>query len=192
MPYSMCTSSWWRSIPIASANRATRSTSATSWVASTDPVVEVECAIGVRTALHVDPQKAIGAGRGIGEPVEVGKSRVGIDVETDLGWLDRDLWLQAGLGRGLQHQLVVLDRSGGFRHRLDVLAELGEDGADALGLERDRRFERRVEVLARHEPPHRTLDKAPLRHVLGEPRVLCAPQQQRPHPWAMILGSTRR
>src|SRR5207245_2584191 len=65
-------------------------------VARVDAVVQVERAVRVRAALHVDPQEALGFGGRIGQPAQVGEGRLGVDVEADLGGLDRDLRLEAG------------------------------------------------------------------------------------------------
>ena len=142
-------------------------------------LVEVDGALGVGAALHVDPQKALRIGGRARKPPQVRVGGFRVDVETQLGGLDRHLGLDPG-GRG-EDFLVVLHHAVGVGQVDDVLAQKGEERSDPPGLEFDRRLQRRLETLSRKEAPDRPAGEPPARNVRGEPRILRAPQQQPSH-----------
>ena len=142
-------------------------------------LVEVEGALGVRAALHVDPEKAPRVGGRSREPQQVGISRVGVDVEAELRRLDGNLGLHTG-GR-CEDLFVVLDDTVRVREVGDVFAQEREQRADAPGLEVRRRLQSGLKALAWKKPLDRAPRKAPARDVGRQPPIPGGPQEQRSH-----------
>ncbi len=154
---------------------------ADAWMPSVKPVVKLERPVGVGAPLHVDPQETLDAAGRLRKPVQIRKSGLRIDVQAELGRLDRDLGLDPGGRRRVEHRLVVLDHLSSLGQGLDVLTEPGEDDADLLGFEIHGGLQRSLEVFAWYEALRGATDEAPLRDVARQPGVAGGPQEQPSH-----------
>jgi hypothetical protein len=107
--------------------------------------------------------------------------QVRIEVEAELGQLHADLAVDAALVNALQRIEVVRGDRIGFGGVGQVLAEVGEDGADAVGGQPLRRFQRIGELLAGHESSNGASSEPQPRHDAAQPRIPGRPQQHCPH-----------
>src|SRR5207253_9310494 len=141
--------------------------------------VEIERPVRIGAAFHVDPEEAVGLAGRAGEALEVGIGGGGVDVKAELRRLDRDLSLDPAGGG--QDAFIVLDDVVGVFEFGDILAQQGEEGADALRPEVNGSLQGAVETLTRQEAPDRAAGKWPTGYVGGKPLVLCAPQEEPSH-----------
>ena len=117
--------------------------------------------------------------RARGERAQVAERQLAIDVESELGELDRRLAGQAGLLSNAIDALEVVPRHRfRFREVGDVFAQPREDGADAFGRHRPRGDEHVVERLARHELGHGAPHERRLGAVLAQPLAVGGFQEE--------------
>jgi hypothetical protein len=107
-------------------------------------------------ALHVDPDEVAALRRAVHQALKMAEAYFLVEIEPELCRLDRDLRAEpADVDLVQDVQVVLRDLLGFFRAR-EVLAELGEDRADALPFLLLRGGHRVLEPLARHEGRHRS------------------------------------
>ena len=138
---------------------------------------QVDGAVDVAGVLHVHEDRRVaflGAG---GERAQVVGGRGRVDVESEMGQLDRDLRAEAQLRDPVQHAQVVVHLGARFLQVLQVLADLREDRPDPVRLQRLRRLDRGIDRGPRHEAPHRRLREPVAREVLRQPFIAGRPQQ---------------
>ena len=112
---------------------------------------DLERRLGVRGALHVDTDEEPGRLGAFEDLAHVVDGRRGIDIEPELGELERHVPLDAGLDHGVE-QLDVLPRGGvGGFHGRDALPQQVEREQDMPLLEPLRRGDRLVDRFARDE-----------------------------------------
>ena len=155
-------------------------------------LVQVDRRLDIRRALHVEPEPGadlLGPG---GQRLQVGKAGGPVDVEPELGRLDRDLDGPRQGRAPVEHGLVVRGDLVGFVERGQVLAEAREQDALAGRRERGRCREAGIDVLAGHEPPDGAAHEAHLRQARLEP-ARCEPSRGRgcARPPAYLRGPPR-
>jgi hypothetical protein len=119
---------------------------------------QVERAIDIRRALHVDPHEAAALTGPLDQAQKILKTALRIEIQPQLRRLHRNLGVEAGLPDPVQRFEVMTGDVGGLVCARHVLAQLREHRADAKLPQADRRFERVFQALAGHEcrdrPPH--------------------------------------
>ena len=106
-------------------------------------------------ALHVDPHEVTALGGTVHQPLQVPVTEFFVEIEAELRRFDRDLRVDSGRVHFLEHVQVVFGHPFGFVDAGEVLAEVGQDRRDALGLLSARGKHGVFEALAGHEPRHR-------------------------------------
>ena len=112
---------------------------------------QVDRRIDVRRAFHVDPDEVVALGRAIDQPLQVVEAQFLVQIEAELRRFHRHLRPQPRGFHLVDHGQIVLSHLLRLVHAGEVLAELRQDGADALHLLLLRRRHRIVEPFARHE-----------------------------------------
>ena len=143
--------------------------------------VEVHRRVDIGRTLHVQPEPGPGVRGDTGEGVQVAEARLRIDVEAQLGRLDRELG-PACQGRGAVEQGAVVSGDLVRLRQLDqVLAEPCEDDALTAGRQARGRADGSLRILAGHEPADGTPREPEPRQVLAQPGVAGHPEQDRAH-----------
>ena len=121
-------------------------------VAREGPLEDAQGGIGNARPFHVDPHEWIGQRRGARQNLgQVARAHLFVDEQTERGQLERDVRPDcAALDRG-EHREIGVARVLRFFGAHDVFAEEIERSAQAFGIERGDRGERRVDALARDE-----------------------------------------
>ena len=139
---------------------------------------QLQRCVHVARLLHVDPQKRACGGRPCRQRQQVLEARPGIQVQAQVGELDRNLRGQLALPNFLEYPQIVVAYAGGLVAAHDLLAQLGQHAADAVASELRGRRERRVEVFSGHESSHRAAEEGALGQLPGEPGAAGRAQQQ--------------
>ncbi len=115
------------------------------------------------------------------EAREMGQRAVLVDVQPELGRLDRDLPGQATCLDRVEHGDVVVGHRVRLGEALEVLAELRVHRPDACGLQGCCGIERGLHRLAGHEPADGPAHEPHTRQVVPKPGVARGPQKQAAH-----------
>lgn len=152
---------------------------------------QVEGAVHVRAALHVDPHHAAERVGALDESQQVAVARLEPEVEAELGELDGDRRVEAVRLDPVHEIQVVPGYLPGLVEGGEVLAEMGQDGPRAVHLLLlARRRERLVQRLARHEPRDRSSNEGIAHGPLAKPRAPGAGEQDAAHDGhAGLLGT---
>ena len=132
-----------------------------------------------------------GQGGTLREAADVLERPLRVEVEPELGQLDRDLAVELAFAMSIEQPEVVVRDGIRLLAPRDVLAEPSEHRRDALGLERVGGCEGRGSVLAGHEPEHGPSGEPELRQPFAQPAVAGHPQEDRSHPGEDILRARR-
>jgi hypothetical protein len=110
------------------------------------------------------------------------EAEVRVDVQAELRRLDADLRGTLALPGPLEE--VVIVRRDGIRlgARGQVLAQMREEHADALGEQGISRGQALPDGLAGHEPSDRAAGEGQPRQVIAEPGVAGHPEEEAAHP----------
>ena len=142
---------------------------------------EIERALGVVRALHVEPDEAVEGGGPLQNGRHVGHAQLLRDVEAHLRELDRDVDLGAARGHAVEHAEVLIAR----RHRLglgaDALAQEVERGGDPSPAQLPGRLDPLLDRLARHEPGGESPGEAVPAHEVEHALPLGEPEQALSH-----------
>ncbi len=96
----------------------------------------------------------------------------GVEVEAEMGELDRDLGIELQLVDALQHPLIMGHDLVGLGPVGDVLAEVGEGSDDTVGSQALCCGEGGPQLLAGHEAAQGPSHEAEPRHSLRQPLIL--------------------
>ncbi len=132
---------------------------------------QIERRIDVRRALHVDPDEVVAGLRAIDEPLQMPKAELLVQIQPELRRLHRNLRAQAGGLNPVEHVEVVARDLLGLLDARQVLAEFGEEGADAPLLLRRGRRHGVLEPLAGHEGGHRPPDECRFCGAISQPGI---------------------
>ena len=139
---------------------------------------QIECAIDVGRALHVEPDEVV---RGFGvahQLLQLLTGESGVDVEPEVRRFDGHLRVQAAGADRVHHRHVVSGHGSGVLDLGHVLPEMREDGADPELFLRARGRQRIVEPLSRHERRHGAAHEGGFRGMVPKPRIGGRRQQQ--------------
>src|ERR1700737_2211635 len=143
--------------------------------------IDLQRRIDVNVLLHVYPDEGALLLRTLNERAQIGMTTRLVDVEAELGQLDRDVTVQFARTNLHQRIGVVTSDLIGLSRVGDVLTQFREHGTDTLSTQSSRRRERIREPLAGHEPRERFLHKGQVRPMLTQPWALGTGQQYASH-----------
>ncbi len=147
-------------------------------MARAQSLVDIQRALRVGAGFHVDRDRVAELTGALGDLYEVREGERLVEIQAELGELDRYLGVDRRLGNPFEDVQVVAGDRGRFVAVADVFAEVGEDRSHAAFLERRCRSERVVQGLARHEARDRAPDDARLGGLAAQPRVFGAGEQR--------------
>ena len=110
-------------------------------------------------------------GRAVHQALKMAEAQLLVEIEPELCRLDRDLRAEPARVDLVQDVQIMLGDLLSFFRAREVLAELGEDRADALRFLVLRGGHRVLEPLARHEGGYRSADERRFRGALTQPRI---------------------
>ncbi len=125
---------------------------------------DVERHLGERRVLHVDPHEEVVAAGKVEDTAEVVGGRGPVDLQAELGELERDVPLDAGVEDLLDHLLIFAGRLRRLGMGRDALAEQVEADEHAARLDLARGFDGFVDAFPGNEPA-REAGQAP--HAVG-------------------------
>jgi hypothetical protein len=111
----------------------------------------------------------------------VAVGRIGVQVQPDLGQLQADLGVHAARADQLEHAVVVIGHLSSLAEVGQVLAEMGQQDADAERAEDLRGIQGLLDRLARHEAAHRAPGERQVRQVPAQPGIASHPEQDPAH-----------
>ena len=154
-----------------------------------EPVAEeVERALGVRGALHVEAHETIVLLRPLQDPRHVAQAEFLVDVEAHLRQLDRHVHLVVRRRHRVDHLHVLRAGCLGLGGLGHALAQQVERGRDALRLERGGGRHRLGDRLPGHEARGELLGQAVAAHEVEDLLLFRQPEQRVAHHAISILA----
>ncbi len=150
-------------------------------VAGARPLIEGDGRARVGAALHVDPDPAAPLGGVAREAVEVLEGDRLIEVETELGELERDLDVEAAGGDLIEERVVRVGDHLRLRKVREVLAQQREDPVDAPPLVDRRGRQGVLRRLAGHEASGRAPHPPESGQPILQPTVASRPEEHPAH-----------
>ena len=152
------------------------------------PAEELERALGVVRALHVEPDEAVERRRLLEDRDHVGDAELLGDVEPHLGQLDRDVHLDAARGHPVEHAEVLIAGGDGLGLDGDALAQQVERGGDAPAASSRAAVDALLDRLAGHEARREPPREAVAAHEVEDALPLGEPEQALSHDHDGILS----
>jgi hypothetical protein len=137
--------------------------------------------IDVRVLLHINPDEGAVRLRACHERMQIRIAALRVDVEAELGQLDRYVTIQSACVNPDQRIHVVTGDDIGSGCIGDVFTEFCKYSADPVLTQCGRGPEGVSERLARHEPRNRLPDERQVRRVTAQPRALGTSEQEASH-----------
>src|SRR5271157_823278 len=142
--------------------------------------VKVQRRVHVPAGFHVDPDHTLAA-RVFDDLAEIGVAEPRAKVEAELGRLDGNFGAKIHHPDAVQYVEVVPGDGVRLRRIGDVLAQVGENGANAGVLKRTSSGKGFVDCFAGHEARNRPLHETAAGRLRAQPATLRARQKQAPH-----------